>query len=1716
MLRGSQLIAHSLLVGVGLAMLLFPALAQAQSTPTPLFPANGAMDVLLPVTLEWSEVSGATGYAVVIGTASDPFAGGSLIITGSTELTQSLELGTTYYWAVRAQLSSGTGAYSSVFSFTTVSTLFPPDDAPELVAPLDGADEVETDVQFKWMAVSNAVGYDLQISDDPDFPSASTRQEVTRELNKLVDSLPSGTQLYWRVRGRNAAGGGPWSTASFTTRLEAPTASPALLTPSADASVSVPVTLTWSAVDQAATYQLQVSAGSSFPDNGNTTTFSDLTDTTFVLSSFPADVFSYYWRVRAVNSAGSGPDSEARRFFVVFPTDLEAPVLVAPENEALDVSVDPTVFEWGGVSEADAYIVQVAEAGDFEGSLAVDSKAHQGTTFEAQGLAPSAKYEWRVKALECSTPFDEDACTTSPVRESAWSSIWSFATDGNVTPTVANPLADRSLALGGNAFTVDLNSVFADADGDPLTFTASVPTSEVLAATVVGSTLTVEAVGVGQATVTVQATDPAGATAQDAFDVTVEEGTCRPVASADGIADQTLVEGGSAQDIDLASVFTCPNGESISYAAASSSIRVGVAVVGGSTLRLTPRSVGRAQVTVTASASGGGTDVTFTATVIEAGANPPPVVIAPMGTAGLVLGDPAQSTLQIALNEVFSDPEGETLTFTLMAPANEEVVAAQVSGATLTVEARASGTVHVIVEARDERGATAEDTLTVSVREAANESPVIVQPIGDRTLVVGAPASNIDLRPVATDPNGDPLTYEVASVVPAGLVSAVIEGETTLKLQALAEGAAAITVSISDGLLVVQDTFTATARRSTAVAVEDSLALLSVAQALGRSSWTTQTNWEEGAVDTWYGVTVEEGRVVGLSLGANNVQGDLPQALTDLTRLRVLELQQNDLTGPLPASLIGLPDLETLNLAENELTGSIPASIGDLASLQYLNLADNEFTGPLPDELGSLGALRELLAYENQLTGGIPASLGSLERLEVLELYENRLSGTLPQALGSLRALRRMDLGTNQFGGAVPASFRQLLALTDLLLEVNQFTDVADLSNLSQLDTLIVRFNQLDFGAIEHNLSIPNYAYAPQDSIGRTQTVEVVEDNAVTLDIGQAVGGLQNTYQWYREGVRVEGATTPTLTLSSVRTSDAGTYWLEVSNTQATELILVSRRIRVDVETGGGTLLPPPLVAPEDGGLVTLPVTLSWTPVAGATSYRVQVASTSTFDELVVDHLGSSASHTVGEADGLMPNSGYFWRVRAEASNQSSTFASVRQFEVYPTQVSVAVNQTFGNAENAQSYRLVGLPGVVDLDIAETLQGQPGEFEDWRVFRELGSTGTHPAHLQEYDGSSSFRFRPGRGFWLLSKGTWTVNRTVETVPLVAARAAEITLQPGWNIVSNPLDEDVLWSAVEQANGGTLQPLYRFRGQFSTSTSFASAQTGEAYYFFNATGLTELVLPHPDASVQPSVSKQDLPHEPSLVLKVEAHGQTRANLLFMLSQEGDKKLDPLDTYVPPSYFSGVSMYWTGAHLVHDAELESSSVQPQLHREVQALGQEGYTTELVVAASDSKDPLQVTLDASGWLSSRPHDQIVLIDTHTGQRHTISPREALQVPTSRDTTRYRVMIGVDAYVSAAERAFVPTQVLLLGNYPNPFQSSTTIAYAVPSSMQGQRIQLAVFDLLGRRLATLVDAAHEPGRYTVQWHVGEGGARFASGVYIVQLTSEQQVLTREAVLLR
>ena len=117
-------------------------------------------------------------------------------------------------------------------------------------------------------------------------------------------------------------------------------------------------------------------------------------------------------------------------------------------------------------------------------------------------------------------------------------------------------------------------------------------------------------------------------------------------------------------------------------------------------------------------------------------------------------------------------------------------------------------------------------------------------------------------------------------------------------------------------------------------------------------------------------------------------------------------------------------------------------------------------------------------------------------------------------------------------------------------------------------------------------------------------------------------------------------------------------------------------------------------------------------------------------------------------------------------------------------------------------------------------------------------------------------------------------------------------------------------------------------------------------------------------------------------------------------------------------------------------------------------------------------------------------------------------LVTATTDETGHFTLALAAFAPGSALPQGFALGQ-----NYPNPFNPSTLIPYQIPTAAH---VRLEMFNVLGQRVATLVDGEQSAGAHTAQWDATDAAGRaVGAGVYVYRLSSGGATVSRRMVLI-
>lgn len=321
-----------------------------------------------PPVLSWNPVSSAVRYDVQVDDDPAFVSPDFTLTTVNTRAVPTLVLHSgEQFWRVRAFDSSGL-----VGGWAQASFSIDPVPVPSALSP-DGLtlEQPGSPPLLTWDEVRGAEAYVVQLDDEEDSEYVGAREYTTKVTSLVVpEALPTGDageSYRWRVKAiRDSGVESEFSTdAIFTlSPIDAVT-----LSSPADGAVVQDVVLDWQPLPGAQYYELQVSTDDNFSAS---TVIDNRTGSSRVLGTrysppITYDNNTYYWRVRAVDTAGNpsawSDTTDLRSFVRAWGGSANVPNLQAPGNGA---TVGPGLhLEWSAVPHASHYEVQMGSDPNF-------------------------------------------------------------------------------------------------------------------------------------------------------------------------------------------------------------------------------------------------------------------------------------------------------------------------------------------------------------------------------------------------------------------------------------------------------------------------------------------------------------------------------------------------------------------------------------------------------------------------------------------------------------------------------------------------------------------------------------------------------------------------------------------------------------------------------------------------------------------------------------------------------------------------------------------------------------------------------------------------------------------------------------------------------------------------------------------------------------------------------------------------------------------------------------------------------------------------------------------------------------------------------------------------------------------------------------------------------------------------------------------------------
>ncbi len=586
------------------------------------------------------------------------------------------------------------------------------------------------------------------------------------------------------------------------------------------------------------------------------------------------------------------------------------------------------------------------------------------------------------------------------------------------------------------------------------------------------------------------------------------------------------------------------------------------------------------------------------------------------------------------------------------------------------------------------------------------------------------------------------------------------------------------------------------------------------------------------------------------------------------------------------------------------------------------------------------------------------------------------------------------------------------------------------------------------------------------------------------------------------DGVELVAGTTNAADGSVVNFFGPGTAWSVSSATASTTYYYA-----IYSYNGSGTNINYRQASPLTGSVTTLapsvdqtgPVIVDNTAVTTSVSNVVVVTATITDAGSGVDHayvdfypINSTRS---GYGD-MVNTTGNTWTysIPADYVTEQGVEYTITAYDVAGNSSSVGYKQVrvayadkgllipYSAGSDVTKYRIISVPlDLTKKTVDDVFGDNLGSYDKskYRLFRYQNGG------LSELSGSSSIEI--GKGYWFIS----TQNPNIDTGPGVTADVGEgkdrfsLSIVQGWNQIGNPFNFVLKWSDISGHSDNadlTLGDYISYNGSFAKQTNIE--KFGGGFVMVQSVGDGKLVFPHvafARRDTKPPVDfAQSLDSDIWAVdLTLKSGGQINDMGGFGMHPDALEANDRYDGFTVPRFMDYLELNFNkkfvGSNFNRDIVTTSAN----------------HMWEFEVASNLGDRVGQLVWDNSYFGAA--DRKLVLFDV-AAQRAIDMKSETQYTFDMKTASTFRIYFGDEKFVKAETS---PVRAVFHSVSPVPADGDVTFEFSLPETGGEQTTQLVVYDMTGRRIATVVDQPLAGGYQRAVWNI-EGGTKPAAGVYI------------------
>jgi fibronectin type 3 domain-containing protein len=451
------------------------------------------------------------------------------------------------------------------------------------------------------------------------------------------------------------------------------------------------------------------------------------------------------------------------------------------------------------------------------------------------------------------------------------------------------------------------------------------------------------------------------------------------------------------------------------------------------------------------------------------------------------------------------------------------------------------------------------------------------------------------------------------------------------------------------------------------------------------------------------------------------------------------------------------------------------------------------------------------------------------------------------------------------------------------------------------------------------------------------------------------------------------------------------------------------------------------------------------------------------------------------------------------------------QIEFDQTGVSQSTENPQHSGIKISDYRIFSIPFELDnrtpASVFESADNfGPYDPSRWRFF-----TINNEGMIEFNQIKNQSVINPGRGFLLITSIAGKKIRVRNGYSPNVAEFSRIPLIQGWNLVGNPFDFDIPLNNLQLSSSANLNAWELTANLWTNSPTYLNRWSGLAIHIENQ---ADTLLIRPVSGIAKTVAFIDRFSEEYWGMRLKVDTETGKDLCNYIGITADKDGELWSE--PPQIENCISLSIYPSQSSH-LQTGNQRTCKQLSVSLQPAGEQGNFWDLVLNGGENGKTVVLYLEKYGEITQN-YDQY-LLDLEWQLAYNLSTvNEPLNIKMGSSGERnFRLLVGTKEYIKNNSQgiAIYPQAYELRQNFPNPFNSNTTIIFAIPEEA---KVSLDVFNILGQKIRTLINKEQRnEGYHVIEWDSKNNrGISVASGMYIFRFLANRHVKLKKAVLIK